>query len=82
MGKPGEVASLRTPKGLFVTHISFVSHSLVFMSVLVSCTHKFRPWGGCACVCVFTMGVVCEKPAQSETGIHPFPALVSECLGQ
>lgn len=33
-------------------------------------------------VCVFTMGVVCEKPAQSETGIHPFPALVSECLGQ
>lgn len=88
MGKPGEVASLRTPKGLFChTHIFRVPQFSVHVCIGVELESPAPislslGVGVRVCVCMFTMGVVCEKPAQSETGIHPFPALVSECLGQ
>lgn len=65
-----------------ITFVLVLSACLLSVCMCVfaqACTHKFKSWG----VCMFIHnGVVCEMHNQSETGIHPFPALVSECLGQ
>lgn len=74
-------------KVFFVSADKFVHLSVYFFCSCVCVSlcvfpqayiHEFESWG----VCGFTMGVECRKNKQSETGFHPFPALVSECLGQ
>lgn len=84
--KLSDAASLNSLSHLLKVFLSALM-SFVLLSVCLLCvcvfaqayTHKFQSRGVCMRI---HNGVVCEKRNQSETGIHPFPALVSECLGQ